>query len=221
MQSSTFESRAQIVRSTTNSKTISRKREGAWDGSFTYQDVKLKDFTRGKDNSSRVKNQWSSKIADAIENRLGKDEDSVISKHVVQVLNTEGWFRANDDPDFFYDKIEALYKFFKSPLDTAGHKGSVSDISEQFDAMVKYAVQYLDISKTDYRVIWRKLFESSKSREWKSALLLVKLLFILPVSNAKVERLFSLMNRVKTDTRNSLSKDRLSSLLRICMEGPP
>jgi hypothetical protein len=189
------------------------------DGSFTYLDVKLKDFMRGKESSSRAKNQWSSKIAGAIENRLGKDEDSVISKHV-QVLNTEGWFRATNDPDFLYDKIEALYNFFKSPLDTTGHKGSVSVILEQFDAMIKYALQYLNVSKTDYRVVWRKLFESSKSHEWKSALLLVKLLFTLPVSNAKVERLFSLMNRVKTDTRNSLSKDRLSSLLRICMEGP-
>ena len=86
--------------------------------------------------------------------------------------------------------------------------------------MIKYELQYLDVSKTDYKVVWCKLFESSKSHEWKSALLLVKLLFTLPVSNAKVERLFSLVNRVKTDTRNSLSKDRLSSLLRICMEGP-
>ena len=77
------------------------------DGSFTYQDVKLKDFARGKESASLAKNQWSPKIAEPIENRLGKDEDSVISKYV-QVLNTEGWFRASNDPDFLYDKIEAL-----------------------------------------------------------------------------------------------------------------
>ena len=40
------------------------------------------------------------------------------------------------------------------------------------------------------------------------------------MSNAKVERLFSLMNRVKTDNRASLSQSRLNSLLTICMEGP-
>ena len=51
-------------------------------------------------------------------------------------------------------------------------------------------------------------------------LLLVRLLFTLPVSNAKVERLFSLMNRIKTNSRNSLSQQRLSSILWICMEGP-
>ena len=48
----------------------------------------------------------------------------------------------------------------------------------------------------------------------------MKLLFTQPVSNAKVQQLFSLMNKIKTDGRNSLSKDRLSSLLRVCMEDP-
>ena len=31
---------------------------------------------------------------------------------------------------------------------------------------------------------------------------------------------FSLMNRIKTDSRNSLSQQQLSSILQICMEGP-
>ena len=86
--------------------------------------------------------------------------------------------------------------------------------------MIKYTLQYLHVSKTKYRVIWHKTFDSSKSHEWKSALLLVKLLFILPISNAKVGRLVSLMNRIKTNARNSLSKDRLRNLLHVCMEGP-
>ena len=64
------------------------------------------------------------------------------------------------------------------------------------------------------------MFDSSKSHEWKSALLFMKLLFILPISNAKAGRLVSLMNRIKTNARNSLSKDRLRNLLHVCMEGP-
>ena len=95
-----------------------------------------------------MNNEWASTIAGTIENRLGK-EGSGISKHVVQVINTEGWFRATDDPDFLYDEIKALYNFFKSPLEKAGHKGNVSTISEQFNAMIKYALQYLDVLKTE------------------------------------------------------------------------
>jgi hypothetical protein len=51
-------------------------------------------------------------------------------------------------------------------------------------------------------------------------LLLVELLFPIPISNAKVERLFSLMNHVKTDYGAALSKNTLDNLIRIRMEGP-
>ena len=189
------------------------------DSSFIYEDVKLKDFITGKEISICVKNEWASKIAAAIENWLGK-KDSVISKHIVQVINTEALFHATDDPDFLYDKIKALFIFIKSPLKNAGYKVNVSTISEQFNAMIKYALQYLDFSKTKDRVLRHKLFDSSKSHEWESALLLVKLLFTLPVSNAKVELLFSLMNRIRANPRNSLSKYRLSSLFCVFVESP-
>ena len=52
-------------------------------------------------------------------------------------------------------------------------------------------------------------------------LLLVELLLSIPISNAKVERMFSLMNRVRTDFRASLSQNTLNNLIRIQMEGPP
>ena len=51
-------------------------------------------------------------------------------------------------------------------------------------------------------------------------LLLVELLFTPAISNAKVERLFSLMNRIKSDSRASLSQPILSALGRICMVIP-
>lgn len=74
---------------------------------------------------------------------------------------------------------------------------------------------------TNYRITWRKIFQSSRRDTWTLVLLLVELLFLLPVSNAKVERLFSLMNmRIKTDFRSSLSQKTLKNLVLICMEGP-
>ena len=44
-------------------------------------------------------------------------------------------------------------------------------------------------------------------------------LFSLAVSNAKLKQIFSLMKRIKTDGRTSLSKKTLSTLIQICMEG--
>ena len=57
--------------------------------------------------------------------------------------------------------------------------------------------------------------------EWSAILALMELLFVLPVSNPKVEAFFSLMKRAKTDARASLKGHRLNSLLRIVTEGPP
>ena len=51
-------------------------------------------------------------------------------------------------------------------------------------------------------------------------LILVELLFAIPISNAKVERLFSLMNRVKPETRATLSESTLNNLVTIWAEGP-
>ena len=47
-----------------------------------------------------------------------------------------------------------------------------------------------------------------------------ELLLIHPFSNAKVERMFSRMSRVKTDWRSRLTRQNLDALLRIGEEGP-
>ena len=44
-------------------------------------------------------------------------------------------------------------------------------------------------------------------------------LLITPFTNAKVERMFSQMARIKTNWRNCLGQDQLDSLLRISEEG--
>ena len=132
-----------------------------------------------------------------------------------------GWVRSTLDPDFMDNGIEELLIFFETPLKNAWFDGKVTDVFQQRHDLVCYTTKFLNPQKTDYRVVWRSIFESSQRSHWKLILLIVKLLFTLQVSNVEVERLFSLMNRVKTDTRNSLSQHRLSGLLRIWMEGLP
>ena len=57
-------------------------------------------------------------------------------------------------------------------------------------------------------------------RDWGRVLLLVELIMCLPISNAVVERLFSLLKRIKTKQRCSLSNVRTAKLIRVCLEGP-
>ena len=74
------------------------------------------------------------------------------------------------------------------------------------------ALRYLDISK--------QVFTNSELKsECKNELHLFEILFVMPFTNAKLERMFSRALRVKSDWRNRLTRDHLDSLLRINEEG--
>ena len=49
----------------------------------------------------------------------------------------------------------------------------------------------------------------------KNVMHLFEIFLVVPFTNALVERLFSRMNRVKTDFRNRLSRSRLDTCLRV------
>ena len=82
-------------------------------------------------------------------------------------------------------------------------------------------VQIQDRRKPNYLDIWQKIFRNeSIKQECKNVLHVFEIMLIVPFTNAKVERLFSRMNRVKTDIRNRLSRRRLDVCLRVSEEGP-
>ena len=59
------------------------------------------------------------------------------------------------------------------------------------------------------------IFSSPRSENWTDILALVELLFTVPISNAKLERMFSKMKRVITVFRSSTKELRLENILRI------
>ena len=73
-----------------------------------------------------------------------------------------------------------------------------------------------------YLKIWQTIWKNDIIQaECKNVMHIVELLLITPFTNAKVERLFSRMNRIKTTLRNRLSTARLETQLRIGEEGCP
>ena len=70
-----------------------------------------------------------------------------------------------------------------------------------------------------YLATRRKIVTAPRSKGWSDLLLMIKLLFTVPVSNAKRERMFSKLKRVKIDFRCSLGTKRLENILRIMEEG--
>lgn len=91
---------------------------------------------------------------------------------------------------------------------------------DEWHSLVQHVKLYFSPSTLPYLRVWRRVFDSQRKSEWCRVLLVIELLFSIPISNAKVERLFSLMNRVKVDSRASLGESTMNNLIRISTEGP-
>ena len=75
--------------------------------------------------------------------------------------------------------------------------------------------------KASYLDTWKYIFcNEGVKKECGNILHIFEILLITPFTNAKVERVFSRMARVKTNWRNRLCRDRLDNLLRIGEDGP-
>lgn len=64
-----------------------------------------------------------------------------------------------------------------------------------------------------YRAVWWRLFHAPNAEEWFNCLTLVRLLLTLPVSNGKLERVFSTLKVLKVDKRSLIGNDTLDDLL--------
>ena len=65
-----------------------------------------------------------------------------------------------------------------------------AEIHAEFVNMMQYASQYFSLATMDYRSVWWQIFHAFDSTEWTNALMLAQLLFSLPVSNDKLERVY-------------------------------
>ena len=98
-----------------------------------------------------------------------------------------------------------------------------SNLLDKWHDLVVYTLSYLNPSTTNhYLKTWRRIFDSSKCKsDFTNISLLIEISFCLPVTTAKLERSFSMLNRVKTDTWAAMGIDCVENLLRIGQEGPP
>ena len=107
--------------------------------------------------------------------------------------------------------VDRLVERFAAPLE--GAQADTDVIKTEFSDMIAYAVQYIALSSLDYHSVWWKLFQAPNSAEWSNVLVLAELLCSLPVSNGKLERVFSLLGTVKVDKRSRLTNESLDDLL--------
>ena len=124
---------------------------------------------------------------------------------IAQILNCKSWDRTkskndnaeNDDEDnenvyeedieFADEAISVLMTHFELPLKNAGvlfHKAGCW----KWHDLLEYAKKYLTPKSKPILKTWREIFDSE--RNFDNILKLVELCFVIPVSNAEVERVF-------------------------------
>ena len=81
---------------------------------------------------------------------------------------------------------------------------------------VEYSRAYLRIGSDSYKKIRYQLYTLPDADKWRDVLMICELLFSLPFSTSKVERLFSTLKIIKNE------RERISpaDLLEVNTEGP-
>ena len=161
--------------------------------------------------------EFCAKVKECLRSRMAWSDQQVI-RDIISVLATQGWEKLLEEKTPL-DSLDRLVERFAIPLQ--GALADCSKIKEEFESVLQYAVQYISLSTMDYRAVWWRIFNAPTASEWSSVLILVELLFSLPASNGKLERVFSQMNVIKTNKRSSLTDESLDDLLLLTTDGAP
>ena len=188
------------------------------DGNEVSQSVKLKEFDGSKLAVERSFGEIVTKICESVKGRFGDVTSNPIFKHMVSILDVSNWpSDENSLMNYGDNAVNDLITFLEELLITNGC--NTANIPAQWD-ILKNRVRLMPVQDLKYLEIWaRVLTNETLKEECPDALHIIELLLITPFTNAKLERMFSRMNRVKTDWRNKLGRERLESCLRISEEG--
>ena len=183
----------------------------------TYQGAVLAKYEQGRKYLEDHKNRYAESIMSCLKERLKMQHVGLLTD-AITLLATHGWEKS-ESSDFADAALDHLTTQFNVPLAKAGVVETL--IKEEFIDMLDYAKSYLPLSRDNYLTTWWKLFNSANSKNWTNILALVELVFCLPMSNGRVERIFSRLKLIKTNRRCALNEDHLDDAVRIAVEGPP
>jgi len=189
-----------------------------------YQSQELRNLAQAKSLYETKHAEYCTAVTTCMKGRLAWSDLKVI-RDVISVLATQKSLdeedAESDDDDTEREDplapVERLGERFKLPLESAGV--DVSKLRCEFYDMLLYATQFISLATLDYRAVWWRLFHSPSHSSWSNVLALARLLFSLPVSNGKLERVFSVLKLIKVDRRSSLGNDTLKDLLMLNTDG--
>ena len=156
-----------------------------------------------------------------VESGLEDLRRSPIYENLIPILDIETW---PDDADILFTYRESCIDEIVEVLEPLliSNQCNVKNIPNQWSSLKQRVIEIKKgcAAKLNYLDVWQILLvnESVKS-QCSDILHVMELLLITPFTNAKLEQMFSRVNRVKTNFCNRLSRERLENFLRISKEG--
>jgi len=182
-----------------------------------YRGVHLTHIPQGMKTFEEKKQQLVNKLKEAMSKRFSDIQDDKQLLGALKLLDTSLWPTEKDSLKAF--GVEALDAFVNQFSDLLESNGvDVQLLQGEWSDMKFFWFENMTQMKT-YRDVWKAIFGIHRHK-FPNLIHVMTVLFLYPVSNAKVERGFSAMGRVKSDWRGRLSTDVLDGLMRITLEGP-
>ena len=202
----------------TNFKKLVRNIERNENNDYIYQNIKLLRYEISYNTVSDHYAESIQSITRCVEDRFEDISRSPLFNNLVSLLDVSSWPR--DNLTFGMIQIDEISTHFTELFRNNGC--DQTKFHEEWGILQTYIFPMLQNNPKEYYLnIWEKIFnDENVKRECQNILHLFEILLITPFSNAKLERMFSCMLRVKNDWRNRLGAERLEALLRISEDGP-
>ena len=158
----------------------------------------MKAFEVSEGTVRKVYQHTISSLSDAVMERFENTANCPVFKNIVQVLDCSKWPKRKEDLLHFGDSgINELVEHFKPLLEK--NDCNVESILAEWDILKNVLLPSLELNQK-YLNVWSAVFATQEiSKECSNVLHIIELLLITPYPNAKLEKMFSKMGRVKTD----------------------
>ena len=180
------------------------------EGKQHYQGTELSKYNKS---FSAVKESYHKTIAaisDSMESRFSNLRASPLFENLVDLLKTKVWPEENFET-FGDVKLQILVDHFREVLLKRNCK--IDFINAELQVLKSFMVPLIKNNKAlPYLDTWKRVFTNSELKsKCKNVLHLFEILFAMSFTNAKLERMFSQMLRVKFNWCNQLTRDHLDS----------
>ena len=180
------------------------------EGVNKYQVIKLLNFDVSSESINNSYDDIIKSLTSSSSKRFANLHSHPVFKNI-NILDCSRWPSEKESlSNYGKSEMSKLVDHFSELLTKNGC--DIDKIIPEWDLLkLEVSSVFSGCKKMKYLEVWEKVFNSdyNYTGSYKNILHIVELLLITPTINAKLEQMFSWMNRIKMDWRNHLSRERL------------